>query len=108
MAGEGEAGAEEERAGLEGPGGEGGDEACGLEWVLFVVVGLQGGKVGGDEAERVVLGADVEEVVGLGLPLLYNVPARRALRYGAAGAGGGAPPLRQGAVRALHCASWEL
>ena len=107
MAGEGKAGAEEERARLEGPGGEGGDEACGLEWVLFVVVGLEGGQVGGDKAERVVLSTEVEEVVGLGLPLFDNVPTRRALRYGPARAGGGAPPLRRGAVRALHCAACE-
>lgn len=60
VAGEGEGGAEIEWAGLEGPGGEGGDEARGLERVFLVVVlGLRLGvwEVGGDEAERVVLSA---------------------------------------------------
>lgn len=66
MAGEGEGGAEVERAGLEGPGGEGGDEARGLERVFFGVVWnvvvlrwrrRWGWEVGGDEAERGVLGA---------------------------------------------------
>lgn len=99
VAGEREAGAEEERAGLEGPGGEGGDEAGGLERIFFavavVVVGVEGGEVGGDEEERVVLGAEVEEVVGLRLPLFDHAAARCALRYGTAGAGGSAPSLRR-------------
>lgn len=65
VAGEGEGGSEEEGGGLEGPGGEGGDEAGGLEGVV-VVVGVvrgEGGEVGGHEAERVVLSPEVEEVV---------------------------------------------
>lgn len=65
VAGEGEGGAEEEGGGLEGPGGEGGDEAGGLEGVVVVVgvVGGEGGEVGGHEAEGVVLSPEVEEVV---------------------------------------------
>lgn len=80
MAGEGERGAEEEGVGLDGPGREGGDEPGGLERVVLVVFEV-GGEVGGDEAERVVLEAEVEEVVRLGLTLLYDVAAGGALRY---------------------------
>lgn len=80
MAGEGERGAEEEGVGLDGPGREGGDEAGGLERVVLVVFEM-GREVGGDEAERVVLGAEVEEVVRLGLTLLDDVAAGGALRY---------------------------
>ena len=80
MAGEGERGAEEEGVGLDGPGREGGDEAGGLERVVLVVLRV-GGEVGCDEAERVVLGAEVEEVVRLGLTLLDDVAAGGALRY---------------------------
>lgn len=39
MAGEGEAGAEREWGVLEGPGGEGGDEAGGLEGIVIGVGG---------------------------------------------------------------------
>lgn len=111
MAGEGEGGAEEEGGGLEGPGGEGGDEAGGLEGVVVVggvvvvvgvVVGLEGRKVGRDEAERVVLGTEVEEMVGVGLTLLHYATAGTALRYGTTAARGGAPPLPRRAVRAPH------
>ena len=80
VAGEGERGAEEEGVGLDGPGREGGDEAGGLERVVLVVFEV-GREVGGDEAERVVLGAEVEEVVRLGLTLLDDVAAGGALRY---------------------------
>lgn len=81
MAGEGDGGAEEKRAGLEGPSGEGGDEACGLEGVIFVVLVVDR-KVRGHEAEWVVLGTEVEEVVMLGLTLFDHVVARDALSYG--------------------------
>lgn len=108
VAGEGEGGAEEERVGLQGPGGEGGDEAGGQEGVFVVgVVGLlgvgEGGEVGGDEAERVVLGTEVEEVVELRLALFHHTAARRALRYRTTGVGcRRAPCLAGGAVGAPH------
>ena len=55
VAKEGERGAEEEGVGLNGPGREGGDEPGEFERVILVVFEM-GGEVGGDEAERVVLG----------------------------------------------------
>lgn len=110
VAGEGERGAEEERVGLQGPGREGGDESGGLKRVVVVgggVVGLglvvEGGEVGGDEAERVVLGAKVEEVVELGLALFHHTTTRRALRYRTTGVCcRRAPALPGQAVRAPH------
>ncbi|KAK3029635.1 hypothetical protein RJ639_037952 [Escallonia herrerae] len=43
------------------------------------------GEIGGDETERRVLGAEVEEVVGLGLALLDDATAGGALGYEATG-----------------------
>ena len=74
MAGEGEAGAEEERAGLKRPGGESSDEAGGFEGVVVVGLVVEGWEVGGDEAERVVLSSEVEHVVRLGLALFHHSP----------------------------------
>lgn len=105
MAGEGEAGAEEEWTVLQGPCGEGCNEARGLERVqnlIVLVVDRRGRKVGGDEAKGVVLSAKVEEVVGLELALFNNAAAGNALCDGLAGARGGAPPLRRRTVGALH------
>lgn len=54
---------------LQGPSGEGGDEAG----VLKGIVGIRRswrrrrGEVGGGEQQRRVLGSEVEHVVGLGL-----------------------------------------
>lgn len=56
--------AEEEWAGLQGPGGEGRDEARRLERVLVVVLVLKSGgdcgEIGGHQAERVVLCSEME------------------------------------------------
>lgn len=60
-------------------------------------------EVRGDEAERVVLCSDMEEVVVLVLTLFYHSAAGGALRDGAAGGRGCAPALRRRAVRTLHC-----
>lgn len=58
MAGEGEGRAEEEWAGLEGPSREGSNETSGLERVIIVrLMGVKVWEVGGDETQRVVLGA---------------------------------------------------
>lgn len=102
VAGEGEAGAEEERAGLEGPGGEGGDEAGGFEGVVVVGLVVEGWEVGGDQAQRVVLSSEVEHVVGLRLPLLHHAPTRIALRYRPPGVRRRAPTLARRAVRTPH------
>lgn len=115
MAREGERGAEEERVGLQGPCREGGDESGGLERVFVGgggVVGLglvvEGGEVGGDEAERVVLGAKVEEVVELGLALFHHTTTRRALCYRTTGVCcRRAPALPGQAVRAPHFSVFE-
>lgn len=82
MAGEGERGLKVKRGGLEGPGGEGRDEARGLEGVVIVVVGLEGGEreIRCDETHGVVLGAHLEHVVGMRLSLFHYSPARAALR----------------------------
>lgn len=85
MAGERERRAEEERIGLERPGGEGGDEASGVEGIFVFVGGIgvdilvDGGEIGGDETERVVLSSEVEEMVVLRLSLLHDTAARGAL-----------------------------
>lgn len=104
MAGEGEGGAEEEGTWLEGPSGEGGDEARGVEGVLVILMeeSRVGGEVRGDKAERVVLCSDMEEVVVLGLTLFHDSAAGGALRDGAAGGRGCAPALRRRAVGTLH------
>ena len=75
MTGEGQRGVEEEGVGLDGLGREGGDELGGLKRVILVIFEV-GGEVRGDEAEKVVLGAKVEEVVRLGLTLLDDVATR--------------------------------
>lgn len=102
VAGEGEAGAEEERAGLEGPRGEGGDEAGGFEGVVVVGLVVEGWEVGGDQAQRVVLSSEVEHVVGLRLPLLHHAPTRIALRYRPPGVRRRATTLARRAVRTPH------
>lgn len=102
MAGEGEGGLEVEWAGLEGPGGEGGDEARGLERVLVVLVECGEGEIRCDQAQRVVLGAQVEHVVRMRLALFHHAPAGGALRYRPPRARRRATPLRRRAIRALH------
>lgn len=85
MAGERDGGLKVKRAGLQGPGGERGEEARGLKRVLLVagVVKMESGEreIGGGEAQRVVLGAEVEDVVGMRLSLFHDAAARRALCY---------------------------
>lgn len=105
MAGEGEAGAEEEWIVLQGPSGEGCNEAGGLERIqnlIVLVVDGRGGEVGGDETKGIILSAKVEEVMGLELSLFDNAAAGNAFCDGLAGAGGDAPPLCRRAVGALH------
>lgn len=66
VAWEGKARAGEDWAWVEGPGGEGGDEAGGLERIIFLFLGGLGllrrrwWEVGSDEAERGILGSKVE------------------------------------------------
>lgn len=86
MAGERDGGLKVKRAGFQGPGGERGEEARGFERVLLVagvvlVVESREREIGGGEAQRVVLGAEVEDVVGMRLSLFHDPAARRALRY---------------------------
>lgn len=104
MARKGERGAEEEWVGFEGPCGKGRNKSRGLKGVVFVdlVSGSGSRDVGGDEAERGILGTHVKEVVVLELALFDDTSARCALRYGPAGCRGGAPTLRRRAIRTLH------
>lgn len=102
MAGEGEGGAGEERGVVEGPGGEGGDEAGGMEGVGG---GGRGGgwegEIGGDEKERGVLGLEMEEVVCLRLAFFDDAAAGGAFGdVPVGGGGGGAAAVRAGAVGA--------
>lgn len=77
MAGEGERGLEVEWAGLEGPSGEGGDEARGLEGVVIVVVLVERWEreIRCDERQRVILGAHVEHVMRMTLSFFHHAPA---------------------------------
>ena len=98
VAGEGEGGASEDGARLEGPGGEGRDESGGLERIFLVGLGRlrRGGlEIGGDEGERSVLRAEMEEVVVLRLAFFDYAAAGCAFRYRYAGGRGGAPSLRR-------------
>lgn len=67
----------ENRVGFERAGGERSYEPGLFERVFFyyVVLGRDGGEVRGDEIEWGVLGAEMEEMVGLSLAFFYDSAA---------------------------------